>query len=84
MKILMDGLRVWAHQEYPSTPTQMASSHGGLRDFSSELTKNKLKHQGAPSSRLKLFMEGLGNLGTLVLSAPRVPQPTQLKLLMED
>ena len=37
MKLLMDGLLFWARQEY--TP-QLGTSHGGLRDFSSQITKN--------------------------------------------
>ena len=51
MEILMDGLRVLRFKK--NSPT-VGTSHGGLRDFGSELTKN------TPSPpELELLMEEL-------------------------
>ena len=66
------GCQSWAYQEkLPRIGTSM-------EDFSSELTINT---QSPPTQGLGLLME---DLGTLVLSWPRIAPPSELELLMED
>ena len=56
----------------PPPPTQIGTSHGGLKDFSSELPKNT-----PPQSKFELLIE---DLGISILSFPRMPPPTPTQI----
>ena len=71
MELLMEDLGTSVYQETPPpTPENrnFSCSHGGPRDFASELTKNT-------PLKIELFME---DLETSVLSLPRILPPSRI------
>ena len=100
LELLIKDLRFWfwAHQGYPCAhPTQVGSSHGRLKAFSSELPKYTPTQMGSsqgglrdfgselpkniPPPKLDLLLE---DLGTSVQSFKRIPHPRQMEFLLED
>ena len=78
LKLLMEDLEtsIWAFQEY--LPKRIGTSHGGLRHFGSELTKN------TPTPRIETSHGGLMYFSSELTKNTPPPHPLlELELLME-
>ena len=69
----------YSRQIIPPPPPQIGTSHGGLRDYMSELPKNT-----ASPPKLEYLMEDSGSSGLSFPKMPPPPPPPKLELVIQD